>query len=197
MKWLLSVRLKSSEVDAAFGTEEDLERIAGHFRQVWPQVRILVRGDSSFGKDEIMAWCEATPGVDFVLGLAKNTRLEKKIARQMEKARKEREKTGEPAREFSSFYYKTLKSWTRERRVVAKAECTLKGDNPRFVVTSLQTEAGALRAGLLRPRRDGEPAQGAAAGAVFGSGIGAPDEGEPAADVVFGGGLLARLSHVR
>ena len=136
--WLLSARLKTSDVDAAFGTVEELERIVGRFRQEWPQVRILVRADSSFSQDKIMSWCEAAPGVDFVFGLSKNSRLVKKIAPQLEQARQMRDETGKAARLFSSFSYRTRKSWKRERRVVGKAECTLQGENPRFVVTSLK-----------------------------------------------------------
>ena len=105
-------------------------------RAKWPDVQIIVRGDSGFCRDNLMSWCEAN-GVDFILGLAKNTRLGKEIALEMELAKTESEATGEPAQRFKDFTYRTLKSWSRERRVVAKAEHLPKGPNSRFVVTSL------------------------------------------------------------
>jgi hypothetical protein len=102
-------------------------------------VRIIVRGDSGFCRDKIMAWCEAN-GVEYVLGLAKNRRLLAAIGRQLQQAKREFEQTGKPARVFRELQYRTRKSWSRKRRVVAKAEHLHKGSNPRFVVTSLTAE---------------------------------------------------------
>ena len=105
-------------------------------RQCWPKVRIILRADSGFCRDELMAWCEQSQ-VDYVLGLARNSRLQRKIAPAMREAKQEQEKTGKAARVFADFPYRTRKSWSRRRRVVAKAEYLEKGENPRFVVTSL------------------------------------------------------------
>ncbi len=102
-------------------------------------------------------------GVDNVLGLARNRRLLELIAAELQAAEAEHKRTGKPARLFTDFRYPTLESWSRERRVVAKAEHLAKGANPRFVVTSLAKSAarGPCTRGILRPRRDGEPDQGA------------------------------------
>jgi hypothetical protein len=100
---------------------------------------ILVRGDSGFCREELMAWCEAE-GVDYLLGLAKNERLKAEIAPQMGEAKTQFQQTGRAARRFQEFLYQTRESWSRARRVVAKAEHLEKGANPRFVVTSLSRE---------------------------------------------------------
>src|SRR4051812_29053280 len=109
-----------------------------------PGVKVVVRADSGFCREAIMAWCEAD-GVDYVLGLAQNTRLKGMIAAEQEQARVEFERTKEPARVFTDVQYRTLDSWSRERRVVAKAEHLAKGANPRFVVTSLTAEGRAAQ----------------------------------------------------
>jgi len=113
-----------------------LERIVAQIRQAWPQVRILVRGDSGFCREELMAWCEQNQ-VDYVLGLAKNERLKAEITAEQEEAAEQYRQTGRAARLFKEFAYQTRESWSRPRRVVAKAEHLEKGANPRFVVTSL------------------------------------------------------------
>ena len=109
-------------------------------RQRWPKVRIILRADSGFCREELMAWCEQNR-VDYVLGLARNSRLQRKIAPQLQQAKQEQERTGKAARVFTEFSYRTRNSWSRSRRVVAKAEYLEKGENPRFVVTSLPAES--------------------------------------------------------
>src|SRR5712664_4292587 len=138
-EFLLGARLRSSNIDAAAGSLEELQRIVKQIRAVWPEVRILVRGDSGFCRQELMAWCEAA-SVDYVLGLAKNERLKAEIKKELRKAKRQYHQTGRAARIFREFYYQTRKSWSRRRRVVAKAEHLEKGENPRFVVTSLHAE---------------------------------------------------------
>ncbi len=138
-EFLLGARLRPSNMDAAAGSLEELQRIVKQIRAVWPEVRILVRGDSGFCRQELMAWCEAE-SVDYVLGLAKNERLKAEIKKELRKAKRQYHETGRAARIFREFYYQTRKSWSRRRRVVAKAEHLEKGENPRFVVTSLRAE---------------------------------------------------------
>ena len=138
-EFLLGARLRPSNIDASAGSLEELQRIVKQIRAVWPAVRILVRGDSGFCREELMAWCEAA-SVNYVLGLAKNERLKAEIKKELKKAKRQYHQTGRAARLFKEFYYQTRKSWSRRRRVVAKAEHLEKGENPRFVVTSLTAE---------------------------------------------------------
>jgi hypothetical protein len=138
-EFLLGARLRSSNIDASAGSREELQRIVKQIRAVWPQVRILVRGDSGFCREELMAWCEAE-SVDYVLGLAKNERLKEAIKKELRLAKRQYQETDRAARFFREFYYQTRKSWSQRRRVVAKAEHLEKGENPRFVVTSLSAE---------------------------------------------------------
>jgi len=141
---LLCARLRPSDVDASAGSVKHLQRIVAQIRQSWPEVKVTIRADSGFCREPIMAWCE-TNGVDYVLGLAQNTRLKAMITAEQEQARQEFERTKEPARVFTDLRYRTLDSWSRERRVVAKAEHLAKGANPRFVVTSLTPEGRAAK----------------------------------------------------
>ena len=142
---LLGARLRTADRDAADGTVEELERIVGRIRKRWPGVAIWLRRDSGFCRDELLAWCEAQ-GVEYVLGIAQNPRLKRSLAPEMERARQECERTGQAARVFKDFRYRTLDSWSRERRVIGKAEHLPRGANPRFVVTSLGAERMAARA---------------------------------------------------
>ena len=136
-EFLLSAKLRTSDVDPAKGALEDLKRVVSQIRNRWPKVYILVRGDSGFCRDAIMTWCERE-GIDYVFGLAKNPRLLKEIEVDMKAAQADFNKSGEPVRIFKNFRYRTLEdTWSRTRRVVAKAEHLNKGSNPRFVVTSL------------------------------------------------------------
>jgi hypothetical protein len=138
-EFLLCARLRSSNIDASAGSVEELQRIVAQIRSAWPQVRIVVRGDSGFCREELMAWCEAHR-VEYLLGLAKNERLKAEIEKQLGEAKAQYQETGRAARLFPEFVYQTRESWSRARRVVAKAEHLEKGENPRFVVTSLAGE---------------------------------------------------------
>jgi len=142
---LLAAELRPSNIDASCGTVEVLEQIVGQIRRRWPEVRIIIRADSGFAREEIMSWCEAN-GVDYVLGLAKNSRLGAEIAEELGVAEAQWERTGQASRVFKDFWYRTRSSWSRERRVVGKAEHLDKGSNPRFVVTSLASEVYDARA---------------------------------------------------
>lgn len=136
---LLCARLREANIDAASGSTDELAGIVAEIREVWPDVRITVRADSGFCRDEIMTWCENN-GIDFVLGLARNSRLERRIRKVMRKAKVRCKKTGEPVRIFKDMNYRTRDSWSKRRRVVAKAEALPLGDNPRFIVTSFTQE---------------------------------------------------------
>jgi hypothetical protein len=136
---LLCARLRPSSIDASAGSVTELQRIVGQIRERWPTVQIVIRADSGFCRERIMAWCEAND-VDFVLGLAKNERLIQEITAELQQAKELFETTGQPARAFADFDYQTLKSWSRSRRVIGKAEHLAKGANPRFVVTSLSAD---------------------------------------------------------
>jgi len=136
---LLCARLRPSNIDASTGSVKELTRIVRRIRRRWPRVQIVIRGDSGFCREQIMAWCEANK-VDYVLGLAKNDRLIKEIEKELQQAKRECEDTGHAARVFGDFHYQTLDSWSQSRRVIGKAEHLPKGSNPRFVVTSLSTD---------------------------------------------------------
>ena len=185
---LLGARLRTADRDAADGTVEELERIVGRIRKRWPGVEIWLRGDSGFCRDELLAWCEAQ-GVEYVLGIAQNPRLKRSLAPELERARQECERTGQAARVFKDFRYRTLDSWSRERRVSGKAEHLPRGANPRFVVTSLGAERLAARAlyeEVYCARGDMEnriKEQQLALAAVRGSHLGADDAGQPVAPV--------------
>ena len=143
---LLAAKLRTADNDASHGTVAELERIIPQVRAAWPAVRILVRGDSGFCREEIMAWCEAH-GVDYLFGLARNSRLVEALGPALADAHARYLQTGVAARVFADFAYRTRDSWGRARRVVGKAEHLPKGPNPRFVVTSLsaaEREAQAL-----------------------------------------------------
>jgi hypothetical protein len=142
--FLLCARLRSSNQDASAGSREELERIVAQIRQRWPEVKITRRGDSGFCREELMAWCEQHE-VDYVLGLAKNERLKAEIASAQAAAAAAYAQTGKAARVYQEFVYQTRESWSRERRVIAKAEHLEKGANPRLVVTSLEAETWEAR----------------------------------------------------
>jgi hypothetical protein len=142
---LLCVRLRTADGDGAAGSVEEVARLVQQLRQAWPEVRIIVRGDSGFCREELMAWCEAHQ-VDYVLGLAKNERLRAEITAELAQAAEHYQRTGQAARIFKEFTYQTRESWSRARRVVAKAEHLEKGANPRFVVTSLPSAEWAAQA---------------------------------------------------
>jgi DDE family transposase len=136
---LLCAMLRPADIDASTGALKQVRQIIEQIRQRWPQVSIIVRGDSGFCRESLMRWCEEN-GVHYVFGLAKNARLLRAIGGELHEAKLEFERTGQPARRFRELEYRTQKSWSRARRVVAKAEHLTKGANPRFVVTSLSPE---------------------------------------------------------
>ena len=139
---LLAAKLRRSDIDGSAGAVEEVARIVAQLRRRWPRVRILLRGDSGFAREALMAWCEANR-VDFLFGMARNERLVAEIKDELIMAAAQSIRTGKPARCFRDFRYSTLDSWSRSRRVVGKAEVIPgsspgTGDaNPRFVVTSL------------------------------------------------------------
>jgi hypothetical protein len=141
---LLAAKQRPANIDGAAGALEEIARIIAQIRTAWPTVRIIVRADSGFARDALMAWCEAE-SVDFIFGLAKNARLVRAIGEELVAACQESQTTGEPARRFKDFTYSTRKSWSRQRRVIGKAEWTQGKSNPRFIVTSLTAADGDSR----------------------------------------------------
>ena len=141
---LLASKLRPANIDASAGSIEEVARIVAQIRRRWPQVRILLRANSGFAREALMAWCENN-GVDFLFGLAKNRRLVGAIEAELAAAQEQSQRTSKPARRFRDFTWQTRKSWSRERRVVAKAEWTGGEANPRFVVTSLAREEHEAR----------------------------------------------------
>jgi hypothetical protein len=141
---VLCARLRPANQDAAAGAVQEVSRIVEQIRQRWAEVKIVLRADSGFYREELMAWCESHH-VDYVFGLARNQRLGKIIGAQMHQARMLHHSTGQAARVFTEFSYQTRKSWSRSRRVVAKAEYLDKGENPRFIVTSMTAEQWAAQ----------------------------------------------------
>ena len=156
---VLCARLREANHDAAFGCLAEIKKIVAQIRIAWPEVKIVLRGDSGFCRNELMSWCEANR-VEFVFGLARNQRLRKIIGAEMHEATEQWNRTGKPARVFSEFQYRTKKTkkggWDRERRVVAKAEHIDGKENPRFVVTSLTDESRKLYEEIYCARGDME-----------------------------------------
>jgi hypothetical protein len=142
---VLCARLRPSSIGPAVGSKKEVERIVQQIRLRWPEVRIILRGDSGFCVDELMTWCEQNR-VDFVLGMARNKRLEGLVADALAEAKQQFESTRQPARVFVEFEHETLSgSWNQKRRVVAKAEHIDGKSNPRFIVTSLAAESWEKR----------------------------------------------------
>jgi len=136
---LLLAKLRPANLDASAGAKDEVAWIVAQIRERWPDVEIWLRADSGFCREELMAWCEKNR-VDYVFGLARNSRLEAEIKEQMAEAEAKSKESGKPERIFKELRHRTRKSWSRERRVVAKAEHLPKGANPRFIVTSLTRE---------------------------------------------------------
>jgi len=136
---LLCAKLRPANIDGSAGTVAELERIVGQIRARWPQVRIILRADSGFCREELMGWCEGE-GIHYIFGLARNARLQRAIGAELQEALRQVQATGHSARLFKELTYRTRRSWSRPRRVVGKAEATAKGENPRFIVTSLSVE---------------------------------------------------------
>jgi hypothetical protein len=137
---LLCALLRSSDRDASAGVVTEVERIVGQIRSRWPEVQIILRADSGFAREELMAWCEQQ-AVDYVFGLARNARLQRALGAELAQAREQFEQSSQATRIFRDFPYRTRKSWSCQRRVIGKAEHLAKGANPRFIVTSLSAES--------------------------------------------------------
>ena len=155
---LLAAKLRRSNIDASAGAKEEIARIVAQLRKRWPQVEIWLRADSCFARDALMSWCEEN-GVHYVFGLARNARLVGEIELELSAATEVSRETGRPARCYTEFAWLTLDSWSRSRRVIAKAEATRGEPNPRFIVTSLgadQVAAQALYEDIYCPRGDME-----------------------------------------
>ena len=133
----VAVLLRSGKTPSGREVRGQIRRLVRRIRTHWPRTKLTIRGDSHYGRQEAMAWCEAN-GVDFLFGLQKNDRLVAEIANQLAQAEAKSRRTGKPARYFKEFKWRTRRSWSRERRVVGKAEFTTDEANPRFVVTSLE-----------------------------------------------------------
>ncbi|MEX2481951.1 MAG: IS1380 family transposase [Gammaproteobacteria bacterium] len=142
---LLAAKLRPANIDGAAGACEEVERIVGQVRACWPKTRIILRADSGFCREALMRWCE-DHGVDYVFGLARNARLVRAIGAALQAAAAASARTQCPARRFRELDYQTRKSWSRSRRVVAKAEQTGDKSNPRFIVTSLSKRRWGARA---------------------------------------------------
>src|SRR4051812_23487083 len=145
---LLAAKLRRSNIDASAGAGEEVARITGRVRARWPRVRIVLRGDGGFARETLMTWCEENR-VDYLFGLTRNPRLVERIHIELAWAEHDAEASGRPARRFADFRWTTRDSWSRRRRVVAKAEWMpgrgAKGANPRFVVTSLKAARADAR----------------------------------------------------
>lgn len=155
---LLCAKLRRSNIDASAGALDEIKRIVAQLRQRWPEVRIILRGDSGFARDPLMTWAEHN-GVDYVFGLARNARLERAIEQELVEAERRSQRSGTAERIYKDFTYETLKTWSRSRRLVGKAEHIPGRRNPRFVVTSLSLEefpAAALYEDLYCARGDME-----------------------------------------
>jgi DDE family transposase len=193
---LLAAKLRQSNIDASAGAVEEVAGIVSQIRKRWPRVRILLRADSGFAREALMAWCEANR-VDFLFGLARNERLVEEIKTALVEAAIESVATGKPARRFRDFSWSTLDSWSRCRRVIAKAEWTGGEANPRFVVTSLKpAEVGAqhLYETIYCARGEMENRiKEMSARPVRRPHVGGDDAGKPAAAMVRIDGLCAGL----
>src|SRR5258707_3317014 len=183
---LLAAKLRSSSVDAADGSVAEVARIVGQIRERWPATSIVIRADSGFCRDDLMIWCESN-GVQYVLGLAGNSRLKARLAPEMRTAKRTSKRTGQPAREFADFAYRTRRSWSckttgdrqggvderRGQSALHRDECA----------SRLRGCALPLRDRLLPARRDGKPAQGMPGRTVRRPHAGADPTRQPASPV--------------
>jgi Transposase DDE domain group 1 len=132
---LLVAHLRTANGDAARHTRIILKLLVQRLRQAWPAVRLVIRGDSGFCRWRLMEWCDEE-GVGYLLGLARNTRLQALAEPWTHEAASNWQRTRQPQRVFGTFAY-AAGSWDRARRIVVKAEHNAQGDNPRFVVSNL------------------------------------------------------------
>ena len=137
--YLLAGKLRTSDIDASLGSDTELQRIVTQIRARWPATRIIVRADSGFAREWLMKWCEDNH-VEYLLGLARNKRLQRAVGSAMQQARLQYASTGKPAKTYEELRYRTKDTWSRQRRVIAKAEYLPEKENPRFVVTSLSSK---------------------------------------------------------
>ena len=138
---VLGVRVHPSRIDASAGAVEELERVVERIRERWPEVEITVRGDSGCCREELMGWCEQH-GLSYVFGMARNPRLWRMIGREMEALRLACQESGEARRRYRDGRYRTIESWSCERRAVGKAEWLpgKRAYNPRFIATNTQRD---------------------------------------------------------
>ena len=186
-KHLLAAKLRRSNIDGSAGAVEEMDRVVGQIRKRWPKVRITLRADSGFAREELMAWCESN-AVDYVFGLAKNARLIEVLEPALARAQARQARSGKAEREFTDFRYSTRKSWSRERRVVGKGR-TVTGSKQSALCGDLTdirgvVSASAVRRSVLRSRGDGEPHQGMPRGPVRGSHVDGHHARQPVASVV-------------
>jgi len=154
---LLGVKLRRSNMDAAAGAVEEVARIVAQIRSRWPRTRILLRGDSGFTREPLMAWCE-TNRVDYVFGLARNDRLEQAITPELISATIESIRTGKTARRFKDFSYATLSSWSGERVLsdpIPAGKASYGARRIRATMSAFRWPAEPLRAPIMRRRRHG------------------------------------------
>jgi hypothetical protein len=138
---ILCATLRKADIDASAGTIEELAFIVKIIREHWPEVQIVIRGDSGFCREEIMQFCEEND-LKYIFGLARNIRLYRKIGKKMKKVRRKYTKTMTGQKSYKVLQYKTRNSWSRKRKVIAKIEYLPKGENPRFIVTNLSEQDG-------------------------------------------------------
>ncbi|MEW7987805.1 MAG: IS1380 family transposase [Candidatus Thiodiazotropha endolucinida] len=151
---LLVSYLRPSKIDGAKHAWAILSLLVKRLRQFWPDMKIIFRGDSGFCRHHLFSWCERH-NVQYTVGLARNPRLEKRIEPLMQLVERLAELTDESQREFLWFYY-AADTWKNRRKVIAKAEVTDKGRNPRFIVTNLEGDEQALYEKIYCARGDME-----------------------------------------
>lgn len=137
---VLWAQLRTAQHGAAHGACEALAKVVAAIRRRCPKVRIIVRADSAFATPALLTWCESQPVTYYAIGLAPNPTLVGAVQSALAQARAQHCLTGVATRRFDELRYQTRDSWSQPRRVVAKAEVTAQGNNPRFVVTNLPAE---------------------------------------------------------
>ena len=151
---LLVAYLRPSDIDASMHSRAILKLLVKRIRQAWPDVRIIIRGDSGFCRWKLMRWCDRN-NVGYIIGLARNSVLEKLSQQWTDISAKLFEQAGQKQRIFGQFMY-AAQTWDRQRRVIVKAEHLVKGDNTRFIVTNLKGEPKELYDELYCQRGDAE-----------------------------------------